>query len=257
MSQLQAVKTPSIRERVSPAEWQARVDLAAVYRLLVHFGWEDVIYTHCSARVPGEPSHFLLNPYGLMFPHVTASSLIKLDLDGRIVMESPYGMNPAGYTIHSAVLAARPDLTHVIHTHSVAGMAVSAQQDGLQFLVQKTIRFYGRLAYHDFEGVATNLDERQRLARDLGEHNAMILRNHGLLVCGRTVGEAFTGTYALEKSCEVQLAAQSAGAELIKLSPAILQHTADQFAEDFAGGYQLEWQGLLRLVDQLDPSYKT
>lgn len=257
MSQPQSLKLPSIRERVSQAEWQTRVDLAAVYRLLAHFGWEDIIYTHCSARVPGELASFLLNPYGLMFQQITASSLVKMNLDGRILMESPFGMNPAGYTIHSAVLAARPEVTHVIHTHSVAGMAVSAQEDGLQILVQKTIRFYGRLAYHDFEGVATNLDERQRLARDLGDHDAMILRNHGLLACGRTVGEAFTGLYALERSCEVQLAAQAAGAKLIRLSPETLEHTASQFAVDVAGGYQLEWQGLLRLADQLDPSYKS
>lgn len=256
MSKIIPLKVDSVRSRVSPEEWAVRVDLAATYRLLARFEWDDLIYTHGSARVPGEGHHFLINPYGLMFQNITASSLVKIDVDGKLVMDTPYDYNPAGFTAHSAVHMGRPDVVCVIHTHTVAGMAVSAQADGLLPIVQKALRFYNRLAYHDYEGLFLDLDERGRLARDLGTKNAMILRNHGLLTCGRTFGEAFTNMHGLERACQAQIAAQSSGAKLIPISPEVAERAARQNEEEDDGTYAREWQGLLHMLDSVDPSYK-
>ncbi len=260
MSNVMPLATPSVRDQVSEEEWQARVDLAACYRLAAMHGWTDLIYTHISARVPGTDDHFLLNPFGFMFEEVTASSLVKLDTEGEIVMPSPHAVNAAGFTIHSAVHEARHDMACVMHTHTVSGMAVSAQEDGLLPLAQTSLVFHGALSYHDYEGIALDLDERERLVADLGENTAMILRNHGLLTCGRSVAEAFVTMYMLEKACELQLAAQ-AGGTLRLIPEEVCTHTARQFQRDpDAGGdghFALTWAALLRQLDRVNPGYAT
>jgi len=254
--------TSSVRGVVSPEEWGVRVNLAACYRLVACHGWTDLILTHISARVPGTDNHFLLNPFGLIFEEVTASSLVKLDADGKIMMDSPYSINAAGFTIHSAVHEARPEINCVIHTHTVSGMAVSAQKSGLLPLAQTSLQFYGHLAYHDYEGIAFDLGERERLVADLGVHDAMILRNHGLLTCGRSVAQAFNKMYNLEKACQLQLAAQ-AGGELVMPSKNVCEHAAAQFnsgdSDENAGGDfdDLAWRALLRMLNRVNPGYET
>ena len=246
---------PAVRDRVSADEWQTRVELAACYRLVAMHGWTDQIYTHISARVPGPEEHFLLNPYGLMFDEVTASGLVKIDLDGNIVDDTPWQINQAGFTIHSAVHAARHDVVCVIHTHTKAGMAVSAQRDGLLPLTQHSMQFYGHLAYHDYEGIALDLDERERLVRDLGGHHAMILRNHGLLTAGRSIPDAFALHYNLEVSCQAQIAAQSGGGELVIPPKAVCEHAASQFWRDEAPTESMAWKAHLRKLDRVNPGY--
>jgi ribulose-5-phosphate 4-epimerase/fuculose-1-phosphate aldolase len=245
-----------VRARVSDAEWQVRVDLAACYRLVAHHGWTDLVFTHISARVPGPTEHFLLNPFGHLFDEVTASSLVKVDLDGKIVDETPYDIHPAGFVIHSAVHAARPDVTCVIHTHTQAGMAISALECGLLPLTQHAQLFHGRLGYHAYEGLATDLDERKRLVADLGDKPAMILRNHGLLIAGRTVPEAFSLMHHLEKACAAQLAAMATGAKLTFPPEPVVAKTARQGAAPDTPIGKREWPGLLRMLDRLDPSYR-
>lgn len=249
-------ETRKIRDRVSDAEWQTRVDLAACYRLIAHFRWTDTIYTHISARVPGEEDRFLINAYGLMFDEIRASDLVKIDHEGDIVDDpTGLGVNQAGFVIHSAVHMARPEVDCVLHTHTAAGIAVSAQKQGLLPLSQHAMRFFGRVAYHDYEGIATDLDERQRLQVDLGANYVMILRNHGLLTCGRTVREAFDNMYYLQRACEAQIVAQSSGAELVLPPEAVAQKVARQF--DQPRPYmKKDWPALLRLLDRTDPSYK-
>ena len=244
---------------VSAEEWRMRVDLAACYRLVAHYEMDDLFATHISARAPGSEEHFLLNPYGLLFSQVTASNLVKVDLDGTIVQDTPHSINPAGFVIHSAIHAARPDVKCIIHTHTIAGMAVSALETGLLPISQKSMRFYNRIAYHDYEGKADDLDERSRLVASLGTHNAMILRNHGLLTCAPTVLRAFRAMLNLEKCCKTQLAAQATGAPLIKLSPNLMEHAAGQFdRDDVPGGNRPDgWPALLALLDSIDPSYKS
>lgn len=259
MSVVTPIASPTVRDLVSPEEWQARVDLAACYRLTAIYGWTDLIYTHISARVPGTENQFLLNPFGLMFEEITASSLVKLDTDGEILMESPYSINAAGFTIHSAVHQARHDMACVMHTHTVDGMAVSAQKCGLLPLAQTSLQFYNALSYHEYEGIAFDLDERDRLVASLGENTAMILRNHGLLTCGRSIAEAFTTMHALEKSCSLQLKAQ-AGGELVIPSKEVCEHAAAQFNsnDDVSTGdslNQLAWEALLRKLDRENPGY--
>ncbi len=256
--------SPVFQRRIQPgtgigdAEWRMRVDLAACYRLVDHYSMDDMFATHISARVPGQHEHFLVNPYGILFNQVTASNLVKTDLEGNIVQDTEHVINPAGFVIHSAIHAARPDVTCIVHTHTVAGMAVSCLRDGLLPLVQKATRFHNRLAYHDFEGKAQDLDERRRLVRDLGDKNAMILRNHGLLVCGKTVVGAFKAIYALEKSCKVQLAALSAGQILNLLPDSLIEFTAGQFERDAVPSKERPdgWASLLTMLDGIDPSYK-
>ena len=212
----------SARDQVSTEEWTLRVNLAACYRLIAMFGWDDLIFTHISARVPGSEDHFLINAYGLMFEEMTASSLVKVDLDGKVVLETPHIINPAGFTIHSAIHAAREEAGCVLHTHTRSGVAVSAQADGLLPLSQISLLPYSSLAYHDYEGIALNEDEKPRLVADLGDKNFLILRNHGLLTVGPTIPDAFLFMYALETACQIQLAALSGGVELINVNSAIV-----------------------------------
>ncbi|MBU0726619.1 MAG: class II aldolase/adducin family protein [Alphaproteobacteria bacterium] len=250
------LKQRSVREQVSAEEWAARVDLAACYRLVARMGWTDLIYTHISARVPGPEHHFLINPYGLMFDEVTASNLVKVDLDGQIVMETPYSFNPAGFTIHSAVHAAREDALCVLHTHTAAGMAVAAQVKGLLPISQHAMRFHDRISYHDYEGIALDLDERERLVGDLGTTYAMILRNHGLLTCGRSVAEAFTIMFYLQKACEAQVAALAGGGELKLVPDDVAEHAAQQFERGGEKSSNRPWQALLRTLEREDTSYR-
>jgi ribulose-5-phosphate 4-epimerase/fuculose-1-phosphate aldolase len=249
----------SIARDIQSAEWQARIDLAACYRLLAYYRMTDLIYTHSTVRVPGEPGHFLINPYGFRWEEITASSLVKIDIDGNKVGPSPHRVNPAGFIIHSAVHMARHDAACVIHTHTRAGMAVSTLKDGLLPLTQIALSFYGRVGIHDYEGIALDLDERERIIADLGETNcALILRNHGLLAVGRSVAEAFQTIFYIERACEVQVAALSMGRELV-LPPAdvcekVKQQNTQMNQDD--GDLQLEWDAHLRMLDALDPSYR-
>ena len=247
----------SLKNDVSPAEWEARVNLAAAYRLTALFGWDDLVFTHISARVPGPEHHFLINPYGMMFDEITASSLVKIDLDGRNVSDSPYDVNPAGFTIHSAVHAAREDALCVMHTHSVNGVAVSAQEAGLLPLSQQSLGVLASLGYHDYEGVALVEDEKPRLVRDLGQKKFLMLRNHGLLTVGRSVADAFIAMYMFETTCMIQLRAQTGGRELLRIDDAILAGAPAQFAEVTKGaGGELAWPALLRKLDRIDSGYR-
>lgn len=252
-----AQATASIKENVSAEEWQARTELAAVYRLVALYGWDDLIFTHISARVPGEDGHFLINPYGFLFEEITASSLVKINLQGEIVSETPHFINPAGFTIHSAVHEARHDVACVLHIHSLHGVAVSAQKDGLLPVSQQSLFPLSSLAYHDYEGIALNEEEKPRLVADLGAKNFMILRNHGLLTCGKTAAEAFLFMYILESACRAQILAQSGGKDLIQIAPPILQGIAAQVEMVTKGlGADLVFPAMLRKLDKIDASYK-
>jgi len=257
MSNVHALELPSVRDRVSEEEWQMRVDLAACYRLVAHYGWDDVLFTHNSARVPGSDHHFLINPLGLKFEEITASSLIKIDCDGNKVMDSPFGYIKAGFTIHSAIHMNREDAVCVMHTHTMEGMAVSAQKNGLLMLNQKSLCFYNRLAYHDYEGIADDLDERDRLAADLGDLNAMILWNHGLLTVGNSVAHAFVLHKRLNDSCQLQLMAQTGGGELRIVDDETCEKTAQQFEKNYSSGKNaaMQWDAFKRMLDKIDPSY--
>ena len=246
----------SLQSEVSVAEWQARVDLAACYRLVAHYGWDDLIFTHISARVPGPETHFLINPYGMMFDEITASSLVKIDLRGSKVSNSPYHINPAGFTIHSAVHEARHDAHCVLHLHTTAGVAVSTQKDGLLPISQQSLFPLTAISYHDYEGVALNPEEKPRLVADLGDTNFMILRNHGLLTCGETVAEAFLHMFILQRSCEVQVMAQAGGKELIRIPSSIVDGIRQMTRTvTRRTGAQLAWPGLLRKLDRVNPGY--
>jgi ribulose-5-phosphate 4-epimerase/fuculose-1-phosphate aldolase len=252
-----AAQETSIRQQVSQEEWQTRVDLAAAYRLVAHYGWDDLIFTHLSARVPGPEHHFLINPYGMMFEEITASSLVKINLQGEIVSPSPFFVNPAGFTIHSAVHAAREDALCVIHLHTNYGIAVSTQKDGLLPISQQSLFALASLGYHDYEGLALDEDEKSRLVADLGNNNNLILVNHGLLTVGRTPAEAFLSMYILESACRIQILAQSGGRSLRSIPDSILQKVTSQLGAVTVGqGAQLAWPGLLRKLDRLDPSYR-
>jgi ribulose-5-phosphate 4-epimerase/fuculose-1-phosphate aldolase len=245
-----------LKGQVSEAEWRTRIDLAALYRLVALEKWDDLIFTHLSARVPGPEHHFLINPFGMYFEEVTASSLVKVDLDGNILMEGPYGINPAGFTIHSAVHAARQDAQFVMHVHTDQGVAVSAQREGLLPLSQHALAVMPHLAYHDYEGVALNLDERERLVADLGDKALMMLRNHGTLAAGATAAEAWVGLWHLERACKMQVMALSAGRDGVLEAP---QSARDEVAKavgrGFAGMARLPWPGLLRRLDRVSPGY--
>ncbi len=246
-----------VRSRVSESEWQRRVDLAAAYRLVALYGWDDLIFTHISARVPGPEHHFLINPYGMMFDEITASSLVKVDLHGQKVMDSPYDINPAGFTIHSAIHAAREDAQCVLHTHSLNGVAVSAQKDGVLPISQQASIVLSSLAYHDYEGIALRDDEKPRLVTDLGDKNYFMLRNHGLLTVGETIADAFLFMYLFEAACMIQVRAQSGGGELIPIDPQIIagvQMMAKQVTKGMGGS--LAWPGLLRRLDRRNPGYR-
>jgi ribulose-5-phosphate 4-epimerase/fuculose-1-phosphate aldolase len=247
----------SIKMQVSDEEWKARVDLAACYRIVAMYGWDDLVFTHISARVPGGEDHFLINPYGLLFEEITASSLVKVDLDGEKVLDSPHPVNPAGFVIHSAIHAAREDAGCVLHTHTKAGIAVSAQEDGLLPISQTSLFPYVTLGYHNYEGVALNDDEKPRLVADLGMNNALILRNHGLLTTAPTVADAFLFMYVLETACQIQIMAQSGGSELVQVPEPVIagiQAQAEQVTKGLGGA--LVWPALLRKLDRRDASFR-
>ncbi len=251
-------RAPSLKGKISEAEWQVRVDLAATYRLVHHYGWDDMIFTHISARVPGPEHHFLINPYGMLFDEITASSLVKIDLDGNKVEESEWPVNPAGFTIHSAIHAVREDAQCVIHLHSTDGVAVSAQEHGLLPLDQHAMMLLGDMAYHDYEGIALDLDERERLVHDIKNHSVMLLRNHGTLTCGKTCADAFLRMYYLERACSMQVRALAGGAKSNPTNQGVAEKTAGQGAVAFDGFVgAMAWPALLRMLDRKDPSYRS
>ena len=246
----------SLEGKVPEDEWRLRVDLAACYRLVALFGWDDVVFTHISARVPGERECFLINPYGMLFEEITASSLVLVDEACEKLRDNPYPVNPAGFVIHSAIHQARPDVQCVLHTHTVDGVAVSAQRAGLLPISQQASVVLQGLAYHDYEGIAVRDEEKVRLQRDLGDNSFMILKNHGLLTVGASVPDAFLFMYGLQKACEVQIRAQ-AGGELITIDARILDGVRANFAVVMKGmGGQLAWPGLLRKLDRERPGYR-
>ena len=247
----------SVRDHVSREEWEQRVALAAAYRLVAHYRWDDVIFTHLSARVPGPEHHFLINPYGMMFEEVTASSLVKIDLAGKKVMDSPYEINPAGFTIHSAIHAAREDAKCVLHVHSLNGVAVSAQKEGVLPVSQQSIFVLSSLAYHGYEGVALREDEKPRLVRDLGNKAFLMLRNHGLITVAESVPDAFLFLYLFESACTIQVRAQAGGGELVRIDAGIIETAQAQAMQATRGaGGALAWPGLLRKLDRVDASYR-
>jgi len=251
------VVDPSIRQNVSEAEWAQRVNLAACYRLVAHYRWDDLIFTHISARVPGPEHHFLINPYGMLFEEITASSLVKVDLNGTKVMESPFEINPAGFTIHSAVHAAREDANCVLHLHSLNGVAVGAQKNGVLPISQQSIFVLSSLGYHNYEGIALNEEEKPRLVKDLGDRSFLMLRNHGLLTTAESVADAFVFMYIFEAACTIQVRAQAGGGELIPIDPRIIAGAQAQVKQVTRGaGGGLAWPGLLRMLDRRDRSYR-
>lgn len=247
----------SLKTEVSPEEWDLRVDLAAAYRLIAHHGWDDLIFTHISVRIPGPEHHFLINPYGFLFEEITASSLVKVDLNGKKVMNSPYEINPAGFTIHSAVHEGRDSAKCVMHTHTSNGVAVSAQKEGLLPLSQQSLFCLSSMSYHDYEGVALRDDEKPRLVADLGNANFMILKNHGLLTCAPSIADTFLAMYILETACDIQIKAQ-ASQDLSPVPNSVISNMMEQASESTHGlGGALAWPALLRKLDRLDSSFRT
>lgn len=248
----------SVKDQVSAEEWQARVDLAAAYRMVAHLGWDDLIYTHLSMRIPGTDHHFLINPLGLMFDEITASSLVKVDLNGNQLMDTPFIPNAAGFVIHSAIHEARDDANCVIHLHTDYGIAVSNQKEGLLPLCQTNIIPWMMAAYHDYEGFAVNDGEKERMVADFGDKNALILRNHGTLTVGDTVAKAFEAMWFLERACKIQILTQSSGAEIHHPS----QESLDNAIRDFRvvaganGADNFVWPAILRKMERLDPSFR-
>jgi ribulose-5-phosphate 4-epimerase/fuculose-1-phosphate aldolase len=248
---------PSMRARVSPGEWEARVKLAAAYRLTAHFAWTHLVNNHISLRVPGTDDQFLINPYGFLYEQITASSLVKIDVEGHLLQDTDFEVNRAGFVIHSAVHMARKDLHCVFHTHTVAGQAVSALDCGVLPLNQGAMRFYNRVGYHDFEGIARDIDERERLVADLGEHKVLILRNHGLLTAGVNVGEAFHLMYHLEKSCQTQMQVLASNMPYSLSSKEACEKAASQFWRPNRVMGARDWPALMKFADSLDPGYRT
>ena len=246
-----------IKDTVSEEEWDARIELAALYRLVALYGWDDLVFTHISVRVPSEPEHFLLNPYGLLFDEICASDLVKIDLEGNKVSETNYNVNAAGFTIHSAVHSSGTNNHAVIHTHSNDGVAVAAQENGLLPISQHAMIIRNDCAYHDYEGIALNLDERERLIEDLSDKHCLILKNHGLLTTGATCGDAWLRLFFLERACTMQIKALTGGSKLNDVPNNVVELVTEQgqMASDDGIG-QLAWPGLLRKLDKLDPSYK-
>jgi ribulose-5-phosphate 4-epimerase/fuculose-1-phosphate aldolase len=241
---------------VSAEEWAIRVDLAAAYRLVAHFGWDDLVFTHISAKIPGTHD-FLINPYGLMFDEMTASNMVRVDLGGTKTLESPYDINPAGYTIHSAIHEGREDAGCVLHTHTMEGVAVSCQKQGLLSISQQASIIVQSLSYHDYEGLAMNPDEKVRLQRSLGQSRNFMLRNHGLLTVGRTVPDAFLSMYTFQRACEIQVLAQGNGAELMAIPQPVLDTVPEYSKAVMKGaGSGLVWPALLRRLDRIDTSYR-
>ncbi len=248
---------PSIKEVVSPEEWQLRCDLAACYRLVALHGWTDLIFTHISAKIPGSEHAFLINPYGLLFDEITASSLIAVDQEGNKLNDSPFAVNRAGFVIHSAIHVAREDAQCVLHTHTRAGVAVSAQKQGILPISQQSTFVLDSLAYHDYEGVALHDDEKPRLQADLGNANYLVLRNHGLLTVGSSVADAFLSMYVFETMCQIQLAAQSSGGELLHVDADIVEGSAKAARSQTGGiGGAFVWPALMRKLERIDPGYR-
>ena len=248
---------PSMKDKVSVEEWNLRVELAACYRLVAMYGWTDLVFTHISARIPGPEHHFLINPYGFLFDEITASSLIKVDAECNVMHETQFPVNPAGFTIHSAIHDIRHDVQCVLHTHTRAGVAVSTQKCGVLPISQQSTFILASLAYHDYEGIAVRADERPRLQKDLGGNTFLMLRNHGLLTVGSTVAEAFLAMYFFETTCQIQITAQAAG-ELIEVNPAIISGVREAMHKTSDGvGAQIAWPALIRKLDRVDQTYKT
>jgi len=246
---------PSLKGQVSAAEWQARVDLAAAYRLVALYGWDDLIFTHISMRVPGPEHHFLINPYGMFFEEITASSLVKVDLNGNKVVDSPFPVNPAGFTIHSAIHAAREDAHCVMHTHSLDGVAVSAMKCGVLPISQQSTFVLSSLGYHDYEGVALREDEKPRLVQDMGTNAFLMLRNHGLLTVGKSPAEAFLAMYIFEATCRIQVRAL-AGGEVTRVNDDILAGSPAAVNAVMLGmGSSLAWPALLRRLERRNPGF--
>jgi ribulose-5-phosphate 4-epimerase/fuculose-1-phosphate aldolase len=248
--------TKSVREQVSEAEWKVRVDLAAAYRLVALFGWDDLVFTHISARVPESDHHFLINPYGMLFDEITASSLVKIDLEANILLDTGWPVNPAGFTIHSAVHEAREDAGCVMHLHTVDGTAVASSKQGLLPLNQTAQLVIGDLAYHDYEGVAFDHDERPRLQKDLGDHSVVLLRNHGTLTIGETIGAAFTKMYFLERACSMQVRTLSSCDEVYPCAPEVLAKNAMIGKFGISAADSLVWPALLRKLDRSSPGFR-
>ncbi len=254
--------TPTLKNTVTAEEWQLRCNLAACYRLVALYGWSDLVFTHISAKLPasvsGDAHHFLINPYGLMFDEITASSLVKVDDKCNKIIDSPYPVNPAGFVIHSAVHEARPDAGCVLHTHTRAGVAVSAQAGGVLPISQQSTFVLGSLAYHAYEGVAFKDDEKPRLQADLGTANFLVLRNHGLLVVGPTIADAFLSMYTFENTCRIQIDAQAGGGELTPVNPLIVKGVAEALRVQTGGlGGAFVWPSLIRKLDKLGADYAT
>ena len=258
MNTTATTSSPSLKNKVSAEEWQTRVDLAACYRLVAQYGWDDLVFTHITAKIPGVENQFLINPYGMMFAEITASSLVKIDLGGnKLDVDNPYPVNPAGFTIHSAIHAARHDAKCVLHVHTPNGIAVSAQKGGVLPISQQSIFVLASLAYHGYEGVALNDDEKPRLVRDLGDKTFFMLRNHGLLTVGETIADAFQAMYIFEATCMIQVRAQAGGGELISIPQPILDGAKQQLKIVTKGlGGNLAWPGLLRKLDRIDTSFR-
>ena len=254
------IRIASLKDKVSKEEWQLRVDLAACYRLIALYGWDDLVFTHVSARIPGPEHHFLINPYGMMFEEITASSLVKVDDKCRKVMDSPFPVNPAGFTIHSAIHAVREDAQCVLHVHTVAGIAVAAQKHGVLPISQQSTIVLASLGYHDYEGIALVEDEKPRLQRDLGQNQFLMLRNHGLLTVGPTIADAFLLMFTFQRTCEIQVAAlagNGAGDKLITVDPKIVAGVKANVVAVTKGMMgALAWPGLLRKLDRVNPGYK-
>lgn len=248
----------SMREQVTAEEWQLRVDLAACYRAVAMYGWDDLVFTHISARIPGPEHHFLINPYGMMFEEITASSLVKVDMDCRPLHETRYPVNPAGFVIHSAIHAAREDVVCVLHTHTPAGVAVAAQKQGLLPISQQASVALMSLSYHDYEGIAVRDDEKARLQKDLGDSMNFILRNHGLLTVGQSIADAFLAMFNLERACQVQVLAQSGGAELVAVTPGVQAAVGHALSVQRVGQSSpgaLAWPALLRKLERVNPGF--
>jgi ribulose-5-phosphate 4-epimerase/fuculose-1-phosphate aldolase len=238
----------------SPKEWQARIDLAAVYRLVAHYGWDDVIYNHSSMRVPGEPRLFLMKRHELLYTEVTASNLVKVSMDEDL--DEKAGVNRPGFTLHGGVLNARPDVNCAVHVHTNTGMAISGLKHGLRMVSQQAVRFYKRIGYHAYEGITEDFDERARINRDLGNNRAMIMHNHGLLTVGQTARESFTLMKALIDAAEIQLRLEATGGELIEVPPEICTKTAEQYEHHNIGRGSADWPAYLRMLDTIDPGYR-
>lgn len=239
---------------MSPEEWAARVDLAAVYRLTAHYGWDDVIYNHSSMRVPGEPRHFLMKQHDLLYTEVIASNLVKVNMDADLDEKS--GVNRPGFTLHGGVLAARADVNCAMHVHTATGMAIAGLKHGLRMVSQQAIRFYQRIGYHAYEGITEDFGERERINRDLGNNRAMIMRNHGLLTVGKSAREAFVLMHHLIEAAEIQLRIEATGGEAVEIPPTVCAKTAAQYETHDSGRGSHDWAAYLRMLDKIDTSYR-